>query len=648
MRCAPRLFAAMVLLGLGHAFAASIGSLDWGTPTLWINPAMAVGQEHHDTTLRAAARDGNLEAVTRLLRQPGAQVDARDSGGRTALMSINCDPNAPGFPKNSIAIAQALLSHGANVNAHDSDGMTALMWAATQHNDDLVHYLVQHGADAAARDKAGNTALIQVMRSDDETSDLIKYLCPSKAVANMRNAQGQTALMVFAGAARYSENSGGAVNLLASLGADVNAQDANGNTALMDAAANSAVQGSADVAQALISDGARVGAKNKRGETAFDRIPPGGDSVAGVLMAAGIKVPDLDGVWEGTVGSRSVMLCMWMNRFHKDREAAYYALEAKKLILLSPSSDHSVPNDDLLLQGEGGTWEFPVRYHDDEISGVFSSPESRQPIQLTRIHDFRIADDGNPCASRTFLNGLTQSIERTQVSLDGRTYFTLSEQGVSNVQGFQVVGDGDVIEQINRQQLARFKKHIEESDKCRAGVIDSYGMHAWFGAAAGSNLYMRSEVPVWMSADWLVARVAASESPVCEQGTNDAQAPEDAYEVIDLRTGAAEDAWAWFSALGASADMQPDGSVNRPSPSLLKILGAAWSKVATGDCAGYLGDGTAVWWSMSPDASGIWFHARFAPPFNACNNAVHIEYRDLTPFLNAHGRAVARSFFGGR
>jgi ankyrin repeat protein len=60
---------------------------------------------------------------------------------------------------HSTATAQALVDHGANVNAKNSGGVTALMIAAAANQSGLVTMLVKAGADIAARNEKGETAL---------------------------------------------------------------------------------------------------------------------------------------------------------------------------------------------------------------------------------------------------------------------------------------------------------------------------------------------------------------------------------------------------------------------------------------------------------------------------------------------------------
>jgi len=52
-----------------------------------------------------------------------------------------------------------LLENGANVNARDRYGWTALMWAVFKGYKEIVKLLLENGADVNVRDFFGNTAL---------------------------------------------------------------------------------------------------------------------------------------------------------------------------------------------------------------------------------------------------------------------------------------------------------------------------------------------------------------------------------------------------------------------------------------------------------------------------------------------------------
>lgn len=95
-------------------------------------------------------------------RDPGA-VNARDADGRTPLM-------AWAHGRHSMAMGEFLIARGADVNAKDKWGQTALMrmaaWPVGAYGNDLKRpklkifdFLIAHGAKVNARDNDGKTAL---------------------------------------------------------------------------------------------------------------------------------------------------------------------------------------------------------------------------------------------------------------------------------------------------------------------------------------------------------------------------------------------------------------------------------------------------------------------------------------------------------
>jgi ankyrin repeat protein len=104
--------------------------------------------------LFVAAENGDLEDVKRLVQQ-GAPINLKvaESFGWTPLIAA--------IFHNQTNVAHYLIQQGADVNAVDSRGMTALMWA-TGHGDEalpLVTDLIAHGADPEAKDKHGSSVL---------------------------------------------------------------------------------------------------------------------------------------------------------------------------------------------------------------------------------------------------------------------------------------------------------------------------------------------------------------------------------------------------------------------------------------------------------------------------------------------------------
>jgi ankyrin repeat protein len=97
-----------------------------------------------------ATRSGNVEIIRRLL-EAGADVDAADADGLTAL-------NSATDAVDNIDVLTRLISAGAKVNTADNEGVTPLMRAAARGKPDFVAALIKAGADVNAKDRRGWTA----------------------------------------------------------------------------------------------------------------------------------------------------------------------------------------------------------------------------------------------------------------------------------------------------------------------------------------------------------------------------------------------------------------------------------------------------------------------------------------------------------
>jgi ankyrin repeat protein len=97
-----------------------------------------------------------------LLVREGADIDAKDENGFTALMCAAKTANAKAV--------EALLVRGADPDVQDNSGMTALHWAAWQTPQDYAAVrktakaLLKYGADPALKDAEGKTPLDQARR----------------------------------------------------------------------------------------------------------------------------------------------------------------------------------------------------------------------------------------------------------------------------------------------------------------------------------------------------------------------------------------------------------------------------------------------------------------------------------------------------
>lgn len=99
--------------------------------------------------IRAASGKDNGERIESILKR-GADVDARDGQGMTALMYA-----AKAGNRENVKV---LLDNGADVNARDSEGVTPLMDAVLGRDVAIMLMIIERGADTDAQDRYGMTA----------------------------------------------------------------------------------------------------------------------------------------------------------------------------------------------------------------------------------------------------------------------------------------------------------------------------------------------------------------------------------------------------------------------------------------------------------------------------------------------------------
>jgi ankyrin repeat protein len=158
-----------------------------------------------------AVRNGDREAVRTLLKQR-ANVAAAEPDGTTALHWAVRVQDAE--------IARLLIRAGADVKAANRYGITPLSLAATNGDAAMIDVLISAGADANAALSDGETVLMTAARTGNPAA-LKVLLAHGARVDATENSMGQTALMWAA-----SENHAAAVKVLIDAGADVNRRSA--------------------------------------------------------------------------------------------------------------------------------------------------------------------------------------------------------------------------------------------------------------------------------------------------------------------------------------------------------------------------------------------------------------------------------------
>jgi hypothetical protein len=98
-----------------------------------------------------AAERNDVERISQLLAA-GAEIDASDAQGRTALLAAT--------HANSVNAARVLIDHGADVNAKDKLQDSAFLYAAAEGRLEILELTLAAGADLASVNRYGGTGLI--------------------------------------------------------------------------------------------------------------------------------------------------------------------------------------------------------------------------------------------------------------------------------------------------------------------------------------------------------------------------------------------------------------------------------------------------------------------------------------------------------
>lgn len=183
----------------------------------------------------------------------------------------------------------AFLDGGINPNAQDADGRTVLISAAAHGDLDVVNVLLSRGVDLNVKDWRGYTALSHAAEAMYE--DVVDAMLSHPDLdPNSRGLNSRPVLLAYV----WRDNPARVEKLLAH-GADVNAQDGDGDTALHGAAQT----GNTEIMQRLLDKGADPNTKNKQGGTPLMWAAVfGHENAARLLLSRGAdaSLKDNDGI----------------------------------------------------------------------------------------------------------------------------------------------------------------------------------------------------------------------------------------------------------------------------------------------------------------------------------------------------------------
>ncbi len=226
------------------------------------NPRMNCLSMYDDT------QDNDISCASvclKILIDAGADVNAKDNDGKTAMMYVTGQTMIEEENDDSFAV-KTLIDAGADINARAKHGKTPLMFAV-----DLatVQEMIHAGADVGAKDDRGRTALfhyVDTIANDARPADwnIVKLLIKSGASFKTKDNQGRTPLLYFIQNNVDLE----IISEFVKLGASLKVADNQGKTPLMSYL--QMFDPDLDTIKELVKLGASLNAKDNNGKSALD------------------------------------------------------------------------------------------------------------------------------------------------------------------------------------------------------------------------------------------------------------------------------------------------------------------------------------------------------------------------------------------
>lgn len=211
---------------------------------------------------------GHKLELVKILLQKKTQINVRETDGSTPLNLVFT--NSGKVTLDTVEIIKALIAAGANVNLATKHNVTPLINAVSEFKVEIeaVKLLLLNKANVDVVDADGNFALqLAVTAGRDDLAELLRPLSKNKIVKNIEKPD-DAAFVAECGKGNWLR-----IKKMIELGANVNAVDSEGQTALHRAAKNSDLM----TVELLIKNKAKLNIKDSEGYTALLRAADSSD-----------------------------------------------------------------------------------------------------------------------------------------------------------------------------------------------------------------------------------------------------------------------------------------------------------------------------------------------------------------------------------
>jgi hypothetical protein len=337
--------------------------------------------------------------------------------------------------------------------------------------------------------------------------------------------------------------------------------------------------------------------------------------------------PAWEGVWQGTIGSLPVHVCLDATPY--EQKGTYYYDRIKQLLPLAPGK----ASGQWLEQGADdknrAQWSVAVR--DGALVGTWNDGRKRLPLHLGRIEGPSQDFDG-PCGSVAFHRArlLPVRLASRNSAKDGERYTVLTfkpgpwfgdDAGITT---FALDRGGAAVAKVNALLRADLPKPDGTGD-----LLDCLMSGA--NANGQDGQYAETIVPTLITQRWLSAR---------QQGEYycGGAHPEntDALRTFDLARGVEVNPLEWLNAKAAA----PEGEASRTlTPAFRAFLLSGWKgNGADSECDDAVR--TQDYWHVGLERGALVFTPEFPRAIMACTEDFRVAFARLAPWLNDHGKSA--------
>lgn len=343
--------------------------------------------------------------------------------------------------------------------------------------------------------------------------------------------------------------------------------------------------------------------------------------------AAPFVAPDLEGLWEGNVGTLPVRACF----AEEGRFGAYFYLSRLRLIGLDAveGTDGAFTERVGEGAGPGARWQIE-RAVGGQLSARWSSGGRTLAVQLHRVG--RGAEDENACVSMAFhqprLAGVRTVSTRATADRTSYTKLTLDHGGhfpSVSVATFALDGGSAPVRRINEALAEPLRHEPPEWLDCVRGTL---------GMAAVEGDYNRSLEPVMISRRWL--SVAEHHDGFCGGAHPDAG---NSYQIWDRTTGREINLHDWFTARAVKRETVGGEVLRSLEPAFRTfIMAGARYRGDQAECRDVVRD--SEFWNIGLTRTGFVFSPDLPHVVQACGDELTVTFARIRPWLTPAGQAA--------